>query len=183
MVRLNSSLASLVRGSLAAAVLALMPVAASAQSRVGVLQCSLSGGVGLIIVENQALDCVYQDESGAPPSHYVGRLTNVGANIGVSGPGELVWAVVAATGVVGPGALAGDYIGAQGSVAVGAGPGGAVLVGGSDRTVSLQPLSVQLGTGLNVSAGIGNVSLQYMPVTPPPPYHGPRHKKGRHVSK
>ncbi|PWB83519.1 MAG: DUF992 domain-containing protein [Methylocystaceae bacterium] len=186
MGRFISSLASRTRGPLsmiaiaAASFAASTPFPASAQSRVGVLQCSLSGGVGMIIVENQALDCVYQDESGAPPSHYIGRLTNVGANIGVSGPGELVWAVVAATGVVGPGALAGDYAGAQGSVSIGAGPGGAVLVGGSDQTVSLQPVSVQIGTGLNVSAGIGNVSLQYMPVTPPPPFHGPRHKRVRH---
>jgi hypothetical protein len=37
-----------------------------------------------------------------------------------------------------------------------------------------------LGTGLNVSAGIGNVSLQYMPVTPPPPPPGPAPKKSRH---
>lgn len=173
---------SWIRGTLGAAVVlaGLTPLAASAQARVGALQCSLSGGVGMIIVENQALDCVYEDESGAPPSHYIGRLTNVGANIGVSGPGELVWAVVAATGVVGPGALAGDYVGAQGSIAVGAGPGGAVLVGGSDHTISLQPISVQIGTGLNLSAGIGNISLQYMPVTPPPPFHGKKRRHHRH---
>lgn len=181
MGKIASSL-SWVRGSLGAAVIlaGLTPFAASAQSRVGVLQCQMSGGVGMIIVENQALDCVYQDESGAPPAHYIGRLTNVGANIGISGPGEMVWGVVAATGAVGPGALAGEYVGAQGSVAVGAGPGGAVLVGGSDQTVSLQPISIQVGTGLNLSAGIGNISLQYMPVTPPPPYKGKRHRHRHH---
>ncbi len=150
----------------------LIPAAAFAQdARVGVLQCRLSGGVGMIIVENQALDCVYRDDAGGPPSHYIGRLTNVGANIGISGPGELVWGVVAATQHIGPGALAGDYVGAQGSVAVGAGAGGAVLVGGSNNTVSLQPISVSVGTGVNLSAGLGNVNLQYMPVTPPPPFH------------
>lgn len=142
--------------------------AALAQARVGLLQCDLSGGVGMILVENQALDCVFQDDVGSPPVHYLGHLTNVGANIGISGPGQLVWAVAAATGVVGPGALAGDYIGPQGSVAVGAGPGGAVLVGGSDRTISLQPVSIQVSSGLNVSAGIGNVTLDYAPTTPPP---------------
>jgi Protein of unknown function (DUF992) len=91
-------------------------MALALSARVGSLQCHLSGGVGMILMENQALDCVYQDESGAPPSHYIGRLTNVGANIGISGPGELVSAVVAVTGNIGPGALAGDYVGAQGSV-------------------------------------------------------------------
>jgi hypothetical protein len=145
---------------------------------VGSLQCHLAGGVGMIIAENQALDCVYQDASGAPPDHYVGRLTNVGANIGVSGPGELVWGVVAATGSIGPGALAGNYVGAQGSVAVGAGPGGAVLVGGNNNTISLQPLSLQVESGLNLSAGVGDLNLQYMPATPPPPFRGPHPRAG-----
>ncbi len=78
--------------------IALTPHAAFAQSaEVGTLQCHLSGGVGMIIIENQALDCVFNDASGAPPSHYIGRLTNVGANIGISGPGQLIWTVVAAT--------------------------------------------------------------------------------------
>lgn len=155
----------------------LAPQVASAQSaEVGTLQCHISGGVGMIIIENQALDCVFKDASGAPPSHYIGRLTNVGANIGISGPGQLIWTVVAATSSLAPGALAGNYVGAEGSVAVGAGAGGAVLVGGSDKTISLQPLSVSVGTGLNLSAGLGNVSLQYMPVTPPPPFHAPNAK-------
>ena len=154
--------------------IALAPSAAMAQSvQVGTLLCHVSGGVGMIIIENQALDCVYTDAKGSPPQHYIGRLTNVGANIGISGPGQLVWKVLAATNSVQPGALAGDYVGAEGSLAVGAGAGGALLVGGSNKTISLQPLSVSLGTGANLSAGIGNVSLQYMPVTPPPPPPAP----------
>jgi Protein of unknown function (DUF992) len=60
-------------------------------------------------------------------------------------------------------------------VAVGAGPGGAVLVGGNNNTVSLQPLSMQVEAGLNLSAGIGNLNLQYMPVTPPPPFRAKKH--------
>jgi len=169
------------RALYAASVLAgLAPAVALAQSsRVGVLQCHLSGGVGMILAENQVLDCVYKDNAGGPPSHYIGRLTNVGANIGISGPGRMIWGVVAATKILGPGALAGDYVGAQGSVAVGAGAGGAVLVGGSNNTISLQPISVSIGTGVNVSAGLGNLNLQYMPVTPPPPFTG----AGRHGKK
>lgn len=150
---------------------ALTPGVASAQSlKVGVLQCHLSGGVGMILMMNQALDCVFKGQSGGPPSHYIGRLTNVGANIGISGPGRMVWGVMAATNNLAPGALAGDFVGAQGSVAVGAGAGGAVLVGGSNRSISLQPISVSVGTGLNVSAGVGSLNLQFMPVTPSPPF-------------
>ncbi len=163
----------------AACGLAFAPTTTSAQTAtVGVLQCHLSGGVGMILIENQALDCVYKGLSGQP-QHYVGRLTNVGANIGISGPGVMIWNVLTATNKVGPGDLAGDYAGAQGSVAVGGGVGGAVLVGGSGNSISLQPVSVSVGTGLNVSAGIGNISLQYMPVTPPPPFHPVKRGKGQ----
>jgi hypothetical protein len=156
----------------------LTPAGALAQSpMVGSLLCRLSGGVGMILMENQALDCVFKDNSGGAPSHYIGRLTNVGANIGISGPGELVWEVVSATKSLAPGALAGDYIGAQGSIAAGAGAGGAILVGGSDKAISLQPISMSVGSGVNLSAGVGNLNLQYMPVTPPPPFHAPKHEK------
>ena len=111
----------------------LASAAALAQSsKVGVLQCNLSGGVGMIIAENQALDCVFKNQAGGPPSHYIGRLTNVGANIGISGPGRMVWAVVAATNQVAPGALTGDYVGAQGSVA--AEPALAALFSSAART-------------------------------------------------
>jgi len=162
-------------------VLALTTGVASAQSaKVGTLVCHISGGVGMILTQNQALDCVFADSAGVK-SHYIGRLTNVGVNIGISGPGRLVWGVLAATNSIAPGALAGDFVGAQGSVAVGAGVGGAVLVGGSNNTISLQPISVSAGKGLNLSAGIGNINLQYMPVTPPPPGEpsAPVRRRGR----
>jgi hypothetical protein len=64
---------------------------------------------------------------------------------------------------LGPGALAGTYIGATGSAAAGPGVGVNVLVGGSGNTVSLQPISLQGGVGLNVAGGIGAVSLTYQP--------------------
>jgi hypothetical protein len=153
-----------------AVIATLLPATGFAQGAViGTLQCRISGGVGMILIENQALDCVYQGVRGGPGSHYIGRLTNVGANIGINGPGVMTWEVVAAVKQPGPGDLAGDYVGAQGDVAVGAGLGGAVLIGGSQNAFSLQPVSFSLNTGLDLSIGFGKISLQYMPVTPPPP--------------
>ena len=153
-----------------AVVAALLPATAFAEGAViGTLQCRISGGVGMILMENQALDCVYQGVRGGPGSHYIGRLTNVGADIGINGPGVMTWEVVAAVKQPGPGDLAGDYVGAQGDVAVGAGLGGAVLVGGSQNAFSLQPVSFSLNSGLDLSVGFGKISLQYMPVTAAPP--------------
>jgi uncharacterized protein DUF992 len=38
-----------------------------------------------------------------------------------------------------------------------------VLVGGSNKTISLQPVSLQGGVGLNVAGGIGALALAYQP--------------------
>jgi hypothetical protein len=37
-----------------------------------------------------------------------------------------------------------------------------VLVGGFDKSIALQPVSVEGMTGLNIAAGIGAVNLQHV---------------------
>jgi uncharacterized protein DUF992 len=54
----------------------------------------------------------------------------------------MVWAVFTET-VAGAGYLAGDYYGASGEVTLAAGLGANVLVGGSNRTIALQPISIR----------------------------------------
>jgi hypothetical protein len=54
---------------------------------------------------------------------------------------------------MGKGALAGRYGGVAASAAVGPGLGANVLVGGMQKSIALQPLSVQGMLGLNVAAG------------------------------
>jgi hypothetical protein len=59
------------------------------------------------------------------------------------------------------GALSGSYGGVTASAAVGVGAGANALVGGLDRSVTLQPLSVEGKTGLEVAAGIGGMTLHH----------------------
>jgi hypothetical protein len=153
-----------------ACVLALLsPAAALAGERAGTLQCRLLGNNLSILVENQQMDCTYNDDAeGGAPAHYTGTLTKVGPNISINGQGELAWGVIAATSHIGPGALAGSYTGAGVSAKIGVGGGGAMLVGGSDNTFSLQPFNIQAGTGLGWNAGVENLSLTYVPPPPPP---------------
>ena len=61
-----------------------------------------------------------------------------------------------------PGALEGEYAGATAQATVGVGLGANALTGGLDKSIALQPLSVQGSTGLNVAAGIGQISLKHM---------------------
>lgn len=168
--------AGVLRGACLAAALA--PGAAFAGDRVGVLECDLSGSPPSIGVDTQSLDCVFEDEEeGAHPSHYVGTLTREGANIGVHGPGIMVWGVIAETNHIGPGALAGDYEGAGASLKLGVGGGASALVGGTGNMISLQPFTAHGGTGLGVTAGIESLSLAYAPDTPAPRL---RHGHRRH---
>ena len=85
------------------------------------------------------------------------------ADIGYTKCGVLVWTVLAPTTSPAPGSLNGSYGGATASATVGAGVGANVLVGGSGNSISLQPLSIEGNTGLNVAAGVAALTLTYQP--------------------
>jgi hypothetical protein len=93
--------------------------------------------------------------------HYSGTISKWGVDIGYTGKSKLIWAVFAPTSDVRPGALEGEYAGATAQATVGVGLGANVLIGGLDKSVALQPVSVEGSTGLNVAAGIGQISLKH----------------------
>ena len=62
------------------------------------------------------------------------------------------------------GALAGEYAGVSGDVGIGLGAGVNVILGGSNRTVALQPISLQGSIALNVVAGVSSLKLRPLPM-------------------
>jgi hypothetical protein len=148
-----------------AAASALMVVTALPQGRdrvqAGQLTCDISGGVGFIIGSQRSLNCSFTPSVPGPIEFYAGSLTKVGVDIGVTTGGVMVWGVYAPTSRP-AGALAGSYGGATAEATVVAGLGANVLVGGSNRTVALQPLSLQGQTGLNVAAGVAGIELRWV---------------------
>ena len=138
------------------------PAHAQGGVQVGTLTCNVSGGWGFVFGSSKAVRCSLS-HPGGPPEHYAGSINKFGVDIGYTQGGVLVWGVFAPTANLAPGALTGNYVGATGSATVGVGAGANVLVGGSNRTISLQPLSIEGNTGLNVAAGIGSISLRYQP--------------------
>ena len=71
--------------------------------------------------------------------------------------------MVAASGdVYKPGSLAGAYGGAGASAAFAVGLGANVLVGGSQDSFALQPVSVSGETGVNVAVGLSRITLNPM---------------------
>lgn len=130
-------------------------------TNVGTLTCKLAPSIGLIIGSRQRMTCRYQPNGAFPPEFYAGVMRTVGLDIGITAGGALAWGVFAPT--TGPmrGGLAGTYVGATGSIGVGVGVGANVLFGGSNRTISLQPLSVEGSVGINLSLGAAGLTLAW----------------------
>jgi hypothetical protein len=148
-------------GFVAAAMLALAPSAQAADDgvHVGMLQCRVQEGWGHVIASSRDMDCIFRPVDGGP-ERYTGELSRYGLDIGYTSDATLIWAVVAPTSDVGTGALEGDYGGASAQVTAGLGLGANVLIGGFDRSIALQPLSVEGNTGLALAAGAGVITLR-----------------------
>ena len=137
--------------------------AAAQQDRVqaGQLTCDISGGIGLIFGSQRTLNCTFAPSVPGPVEFYAGTLTKLGVDIGVTAGGAMVWVVYAPTSRP-AGALSGSYGGATAEATVVAGVGANVLIGGSNRTVELQPVSLQGQAGLNVAAGVAGIDLRWV---------------------
>jgi uncharacterized protein DUF992 len=154
---------------IAFAIASLSPFGARAQApgqnwtQSGMLRCKLNPSIGFVIFGHQSMECRFVPSLTGPPQIYDGALNTVGIDIGVVGTGGLAWAVLAPTSGIPAGALAGEYIGASGDVALGAGVGANVLVGGSQRSFALQPVSVEGSVAMDVTLGLSALQLRYVP--------------------
>src|SRR4051794_5198493 len=126
--------------------------------QVGILECRGGASVGFVVGSVTNLGCVLRAE-GLPEDRYVATIRKVGLDLGITQETALAWGVFAPVNRLGPGDLAGSYAGAQGSASVGVGLGGNVLIGGSNNSIALQPLSVQGQVGLSVAAGLESLEL------------------------
>jgi hypothetical protein len=132
--------------AIAAAVIGLSALTGSqaqAQARVevGVLTCTVRGGTGFIVGSTKDLHCRFID-------------------IGVTKQSAIAWAVFAPTANLRPGSLNGGYGGVSAEATVGLGVGANALIGGSNKGIILQPLSVTAQQGLNIAAGVASLQLR-----------------------
>lgn len=158
---LSFGLSSLVLSAIV--MFAAVPTASADRAKIGTLRCNLAPSVGLLVIERQRLSCTYTPDGPFPPETYFGSFTTVGAAIGFNRGGRMVWGVLAPVSGYYRGALAGTYVGASADVSVGAGLGANALVGGSHRSIALQPLSVEANTGLDLTAGVSKLRLHFAP--------------------
>jgi len=134
---------------------------ASAQwVRAGVLGCDVSAGWGFIIGSTKSVSCLFTPDVPGPQEFYVGTISKLGIDIGATAAQSMLWGVFVPTAWPGPGALTGDYAGATGQATFAVGLGANVLVGGSNVSVALQPVSVTGQTGLNLAVGVAELRLR-----------------------
>jgi hypothetical protein len=133
----------------------------------GYLSCNQAAGWGYIIGGSYKLRCTYSTKDGHRTEYYNGKISNFGADIGYLKSAVVLWAVASGTKDLKPGALSGSYGGVQGSIALGMGGGVNVLVGGFEKSITLQPISVEGQKGLNVAAGIGAMTLNFEGIKEP----------------
>jgi hypothetical protein len=154
------TLKSLIVLTAAVATLGLMLPANAAQNvKIGSLRCDVSAGLGLIITSTRGLECTFVSSHGWREGYH-GKIQRFGLDIGKTNAGVLLWDVFAPTDGPRRHALTGDYGGADASATVGVGVGANALVGGSHRSFTLQPLSVEGQTGLSLAAGVESLKLR-----------------------
>ncbi len=146
----------------AAALSAFLSGPAAAQDRVeaGILRCDVAGGVGFIVGSTKDLTCRFERADGSV-GNYKGVIRKFGLDIGETQQTVIVWGVLGPSKQVAPGSLAGAYGGVTAEATLGVGLGANALIGGSNKQIILQPLSVQAQEGLNIAAGVSSIELTY----------------------
>ncbi|RAI43772.1 DUF992 domain-containing protein [Rhodoplanes roseus] len=143
----------------ACVVAAPLPAAAQSSVQVGTLTCNLAPSVGLIVGSRQRMTCTFSKANGFRES-YRGTVTRIGLDVGFTAGGRMVWGVWSKTQGPRRRALAGTYVGASADIAFGLGVGANALIGGNNRSIALQPVSVSGQVGVNLALGVAGLRLQ-----------------------
>ena len=160
----GAAMSSIRVSAIVCAFLVVLVVSATAQTRppfrVGGLTCNTGPRVGLVLGSRQDMRCVFVASATGQQYVYTGTIRRLGVDLGVTRGGTLFWAVFARNSQIGRATLRGSYVGASGNVALGLGLGAKVLIGGSRRTITLQPLSVEGQIGINLALGVATLALR-----------------------
>lgn len=142
------------------------PARADEGVNVGVLKCKTIPGtrVQLIIHSSVGLDCEFETPNGK--ERYKGE-SGIGLGLDISWDRVEYIAYTVLSGTkdykMGSYSLAGKFVGAKASATAGVGAGAAVLVGGGEKNITLQPLALEGSTGAGVAAGAAYLFLKANP--------------------
>jgi len=130
-------------------------------THIGLLECHTvqESGYSLLIHSTANVTCRFETTAGVVEKYRGETGIGFGIDLHWDRKTKIVYTVLAANYKAGSYHLAGKYFGGGGSATVGVGAGAQALIGGGDKSVSLQPaLSGSKGTG--VSAGLTYLYLE-----------------------
>lgn len=134
-------------------------IAAPNCDRLGVLECTVDGGIGLLVGSSKKVNCSFAQSDGTVDT-YTGSISKLGLDIGITGKSFIKWVVFTPLGAeLADHLLAGEYLGVSTGLSLGIGLGANALFGGNEKQIGLQPLSVEGQTGLNVALAISTLRL------------------------
>jgi hypothetical protein len=148
----------LVLAALAFAALAAASVPAAADRvLVGTLDCRSPGTISIIVSYN-TYRCTFRSISGRT-YRYDATVGRIGYDFGLTVNEVLKWHVHASTSRINRNTLRGRYVGGHAGIGIVIGLGANALVGGNHNTVSLQPISVEATTGVNIALSVAMLTL------------------------
>jgi hypothetical protein len=155
--------AALLAAAPAAAILPAAPAAAEgsgeARIEVGYLRCEMTDRTNFVIVSSSGFDCTFSRD-GMEDERYRAEITSVGVDLTIKQAESLRWAVIAPTEAQDEtGLLEGEYGGVAASAALTVGVGAKALLGGFDKSIALQPISVSGQEGVGASVGVEGLQL------------------------
>ena len=145
---------------------ALDPAHAQVGVEASILTCSSVPGTkrNLLIHSTQQVTCVFESADGSTGRYRSETGIGFGIDFQLESDETLAYTVLSGTSDRSKPTLAGRYVGAEASVEAGVGGTAAVLIGGGDGSLTLQPLALGVRTGgAGVSAGIGYLYLEPQP--------------------
>jgi hypothetical protein len=136
--------------------------------QMGVLNCEVEGGVGLIVGSSKKMSCTFKRGQGdhMVKETYLGSISKFGLDVGVTGTQFMKWAVFGPEDADSTEGFNGKYVGVSADGSLGIGFGANALVGGSEKSFVLQPVSIQGQTGLNLAVGVSSMKIEKVSETP-----------------
>jgi len=124
-------------------------------TQIGLLECHTVEGSGftLLISSTADMKCRFNATGGVVEKYRGETGVALGIDLHWDKKTKIVYTVFAANYKAGSYQLAGKYLGGGGSATVGVGVGAQALIGGGDKSISLEP-ALSGSTGAGVSGGL-----------------------------
>jgi hypothetical protein len=127
--------------------------------RLGTLRCDVAANRAFVFGSTRQVTCGFTYANGRH-ERYTGEIKRYGVDLGFTRASVMLWGVLSPTSDMRPGILNGTFAGVSAGATAGVGVGANVLLGGSNRAIQLQPLSIEGNTGLNIALGVAELTLR-----------------------